>query len=734
MKKGLSAPVAALVLAVVGAPLPITAAMAQVTGEANEGVLQEIVVTAQKREQKLNDVGMTITAASGAQLQDAGVTDVTLLAEVVPGFSAAQTYEGYSVFSLRGVNFNSSQLSAPPAVTTYLDEAALPYPAMTGGLLLDVERVEVLKGPQGTLFGQNATGGSINVIAAKPTATFEEGFKTEVNNFGQVWLEGYGSGPLTDTLSARLALSTTQFGAWQHPYHIGEGKNGDQDKGVGRLILDWHPTDRLKATLNVNGNYDHSEAIMPQLSQLIIANPANAAPGLIGYPLPTNPREADIPPGFDTHKDWGTYQVVGRIDYELFDDLTLTSLTNFADTHVYTPLNEAGTGIVVELGDGNGSINTINQEIRLTGKIPSLGINYIVGANYGHDDIHDNVNSDNIAFSAAPPDFDTNALWHVKNHAEGAFGNIDYEVVHGVTLTGGLRYTDTEQQIDGCTYADGFCATGVNITGTQKQDNVSWRAGINFKPTEDTLLYGLVSRGYKAGLFPAIFAFSPEQVQPVRQEELTSYEVGTKLSLLDRRLQFNVSAFYYDYIDKQFFTYAIVEPIGPVNTIVNIPKSNVKGADLELTARPVDRLTLHAAFTYVKTEVGQYVGIGPARNTVNFTGKEFNFAPPLSGVLSADYRTPLSSNLSAVLGANALYNDRAYADLGENPDTLLPSYVTVDLRAGIESVHGWRVGLFVRNLADKYYWTSIYNGGDTLVKMAGLPRMFGLSAAYNFGR
>jgi iron complex outermembrane receptor protein len=688
----------------------------------------DIVVTAQKREQRLNDVGLTITAQTGDQLRVAGVSELTSLAQVVPGFSAAQTAFGYPIFSLRGVNFNSSQLSAPPAVSTYLDEAILALPAMTGGLLLDVERVEVLKGPQGTLFGQNATGGSINVIAAKPTDTARAGFTSEVNHFGQVMFEGYVSGPVSDTLSIRVSANTTQFGAWQRRYFMGKAKNGDQNRAAARILAEWRPTDRLRLLVNLNGNYDHGEAPMPQLAKVI----PPAIPELIGYPFPNNARDTDIDPGYNTRKRTRTYQAIGRIDYDLADDVTFTSLTNYANSRIFVPLNQEGTGVVALQGDGHGTVNSFNQEVRITGEIPSAGLNYILGANYSRDKLRDNFVSFNIRYSSTPPNTLIEPTWFVKNRAAGVFGNIDYEVVKGVTLTGGLRYTDTRQSIDGCTYFDGFCATGGNLSNSQKQDNLSWRAGINFQPDSDTLLYALVSRGYKAGLIPAVFAFTPAQVAPVSQEKLTSYEVGTKLSLLDRRLQFNVSGFYYDYIDKQFLTYTTVPLIGAVNAIVNIPKSKVQGVDVELTARPVDGLTLTGALTYVKTEVGTFAGIGAAGNPIDFTRKEFNFAPPVSATLSMDYRLPVGSDLAAVFGANMLYNSRTFADLGENPDTRLREYATVDLRVGLESERGWRFGLFVRNLADKYYWTSVFNGGDTLVKMAGLPRTFGASASFDF--
>jgi len=691
-------------------------------------VLSEVVVTAQKRSQKLSDVGITVVAPSRAELQDAGVTDVSQLAAVVPGFSSGLTYEGYSVFSLRGVNFNSAQLSAPPAVSVYVDEAVLPYPAMTSGILLDVERVEVLKGPQGTLFGQNATGGSINVIAAKPTSQMAAGVQTEINNFGQVMLEGFVSGPLSDTFRARFAATTTQFGAWQRGYYLSNNENGDQNKAAARVLLDWTPTDELKIAFNLNGNYDHGEAMMPQLLKVI----PPAVPALISYPLPNDPRDAEIDPGYNTHKHSRTYQAVGRVDYELSDDLTFTSLTDYANSEVFTPLNQDGTAVIALQGNAHGAVETVNQEIRLTGKVPASGINYIVGANYAHDDIDDNVVSNNILYSATPPNTLLEPTWKVKSTSAGVFGNVDYEIVRGVTLTGGLRYTDTKQSIDGCTFFNGFCVTGVNITGEQKQDNLSWRAGVNFKPNDDTLLYGLISRGYKAGLFPAIFAFSQAQINPVNQEKLTSYEVGAKVNLLDRRVQFSTSGFYYDYLDKQFFTYTTVPLIGAVNTIVNIPTSKVKGIDAELTVRPMQTLTLHVAFTYVDTEVGRFHGIGAAGNPVDYTGKEFNFAPPLSATFDAQYRATLSANLQGYAGVNAFYNARTFADLGENPDARLPAYATVDLRAGLQSHAGWRIGLFLRNVSDKYYWTTAFNGGDTLVKMAGMPRTYGTTLEWLF--
>ena len=199
------------------AALMATGASAAQSGDngGSDVVLEELVVTAQKREQSINDVGLSITAISGEALAARGVTSVADLQKVTPGFTYTQTQFDMPVYSLRGVGYYESSLAANPAVTVYVDEVPLPYPAMTRGALLDVQRIEVLKGPQGTLFGQNSTGGGINYVAAKPTAAPKGGITAEYGRFDTFRAEGYVSGPLAEAVRARLALSTTQSGGWQ---------------------------------------------------------------------------------------------------------------------------------------------------------------------------------------------------------------------------------------------------------------------------------------------------------------------------------------------------------------------------------------------------------------------------------------------------------------------------------------------------------------------------------------
>ena len=176
--------------------------------QATSSGLGDIVVTAQKREQAINDVPLSITAASGEKLANQGITNVADLVKIVPGFNYTESAFATPVYTLRGIGFYDTSLAAKPTVSIYQDQVPIPFSIMTRGATLDLERVEVLKGPQGTLFGSNATGGAINYIAAKPTSTFKAGLDAGLDSFGQVSGGGFISGPISDTLSARVAVRT----------------------------------------------------------------------------------------------------------------------------------------------------------------------------------------------------------------------------------------------------------------------------------------------------------------------------------------------------------------------------------------------------------------------------------------------------------------------------------------------------------------------------------------------
>jgi outer membrane receptor protein involved in Fe transport len=737
----------------------------------------EIIVTAQKRQQSLSDVGLTIVAASAQQLKNSGVTDVASLTKVAPGFTATRNVNGYAIYSLRGVNFNAYNLSALPAVTTYIDEAALPYPALTEGAMLDVERVEVLKGPQGTLFGQNATGGSINIIAAKPTASLAVGGEATVNNWGGVSLQGYVSGPLTDTLRARFAASTDQFGAWQKGYSGNSRKTGDADRLAARLLLDWRPTDRLKVSLNLNGNYDHGEPQAFQYGFAQPASPAGANPALLAAPQPPrSDRAADVDTDFRPFTHNKTYQTALRADYDLTDNLSLTSQTSYVHLRTHQLRDTDGTSVAVLNQGPRGSISSFSQEVRLTGKIPSQKINYILGATYQHDRVADGIDLRLLSYSALPHDSTLFADYNVRYRSAGLFANADWEFLPRLTLTAGARYTKAREALSGC-LADGgdginaafFTGISNQVRGlqglpagpaippggcitlddrptasaplgpylpydanlAQKEHNLSWRAGLNYKPARDTLLYALVSRGYKAGGYPAALNTNATEFTPVRQERLTSYEAGAKVSLFNGALRANVAGFYYDYRDKQVLVYIPSPIFGLLTAYQNIPKSTVKGIDVDLTFKPVHALTIRPAFTYLKSRAGNFESLSGQGVSQNVKGNQLNFAPKLTGTVDAEYDFPLGSR-DAFIGGNLQHNSKAFSDLTETAALKIPNYTTYDMRIGLRSQAGWHASLWVHNLTNKYYWTNMIYGGDSFLKLTGMPRTIGGTFGVNF--
>lgn len=762
------------------AALALVATGTLVAGRANaEGVsgpgqsdtaLEEIVVTAQKRAQSVNDVPISVSVASAIELQSAGISDATDLGKIVPGFTASTSVFGPPVFSLRGVNFNSFQASAPPTVSSYIDEAALPYPIMGQALFLDVERVEVLKGPQGTLFGQNATGGSINVIAAKPTDQLSAGVGLDVNQWGETTANGFVSGPISDTLRGRLALQTTQFGGWQRGYFNNKQENGDQDKLAGRVLLDWTPTDKLTVALNLNASRDRSEQQQAQAFLFQPAVPAapTAAPFLqYAAHLPRNARDADFDLGFDTRANNQNWQAVVRADYEVTDAITLTSITNYIDSKYRAPHDQDGTAVPMQQGIAKADIGSFNQEVRIAGDFKEQGINFVLGLSYGDDDITEGVANNYAGYTGFPANSPAEWRYDLTQEASAVFGSVDYEFLPDLTLTLGARYTDTSQSIKGCTYdaggggiagtagflaglfnpaasasyVPGGCITINDTNGSflptavdreQDETNTAWRGALNWKPTKDSLIYGSVSRGYKAGTFPVIIQLFDSAIKPVKQEELTSYEIGTKLSLFDRRVQFNAAAFHYDYVNKQFFSFLPVFPGLVTATLLNIPKSNVDGVEFDITAQPIEGLRVTAGATYIKTEVKKYIGFDFAGAPLDFSGKEFNYAPPWSANLDAEYTFPVGDALKAFVGGSVTYRDSTFADLGENPDFAMPSYTLLDARIGLVSDAGWRVSLYGRNLTDEYYWNSVASAGDGAVRFTGEPRTIGANFSYQF--
>ena len=644
-------------------PLPPQTAADADRAEADQSYAGDIVVTANKREQNLNDVGLSVTAISGEALAERRITSVQDIAAAVPGLKFAESGTSTPIYTLRGIGFNEESLGVYPSVSVYTDEVPLPFPVLTLRAAFDLERVEALKGPQGTLFGQNATGGAINYIAAKPTDELRYGADISYGRFNAVNGNAFVSAPLGANAGVRLAVSAADSDGWQRSLTRPGDRNGAQKYISGRLTLDANPSEVLRLRATVTAWQDKSEPQAAQLIAIRAQNPAAVQPAVFAAPFATkDPRSADwtTTSNYAVFKNvaTGDFSVVPkttadlsprsnrkfiqgalRADLDLGDFATLTSITSYLDFDQHLYSDKDGTAqAVANIGDALANIHSFNQELRLAnaGKGP---FRWVLGANYEKSrTFEDQALTFANGSSSAPGTLFINTtgsevLQNIRNYA--VFANGEYDLTSALTLKLGGRYTNSRNRAELCSKGNGdglvstlfniiggfsgnpFTPIGVNgcyvlnakgvpgdrIMSTLAEHNFSWRAGIDYKPNADTLFFANVSRGYKAGSFPTLASADYKAYFPVTQESVLSYEAGFKASLADHLIQFNGAAFYYDYTDKQIRG-KVVDPIFDVlDVLINVPKSRVLGAEAELTVRPAAGLSLGGSVTYLDSKV-----------------------------------------------------------------------------------------------------------------------------------
>jgi len=724
--------------------------------------LEEIVVTAQKRSQSINEVPMSISAFSNEQLNDRGIDQIQDFAQSVPAFNYSESRVGTPIYTLRGVGFNDVALGGRPTVSVYHDEVPVPFAIETTGSFLDLQRVEILKGPQGTLFGQNSTGGAINVIAAKPTNELEGGIEVGYGNYDELITGGYVSGPINDEIRFRVAARQHTRDGWQENYLTGE-EMASKDLGSARLLLDWLATDRLTLAFNLNGFKDKGESQAPQITEIIPGFPSVAplVPGLLDTPVSPEDNDAAnwTPANYD--RDNKFYQANLRADYQLNDNFMLTSLSSYSKYKADQPQDVDGQQIIGLQQTQTGDIESYFQELRIAGDIFE-GAFLTAGVNYSYDETRE-YNDDNLVDSTLSVVSGGLSTFAMRNDQDidtyAAFTHLEYAITDALSGHAGVRYTDSKNDFTGCTaenghgtaparfgsilatvLAPGGCFTA-DATGTPTlvknnldEDNTSWSVGLDWHFGDDSMLYGNISRGFKSGGFPTIAATAVVQYEPTKQEELTSYEIGFKSAINDE-LQVNGAVYYYDYSDKQVLGFFEDEIFGPILRLVNIPDSEVTGGEIELQWASTFGLDVSLAASYLESEVtSDFINPNAFGVATNFKGESFPNAPDTQVNMDAVYRWSVTGNTDGFVGANAYYQSSTNSEFGESPELDVDAYTLVDLRAGLEASDGaWKVSAWVRNVNDEYYWTNSSKTNDTIIRFTGMPRTYGISLNYAFG-
>jgi iron complex outermembrane receptor protein len=740
-------------------------ASAQDTEEAQaSGGVGEIIVTAQRREQSVLDVPIAITAVSGASLQNAGISDSSQLAATVPNLQINSAYgKTQPNFSLRGIGVgNEYSANQASPIGVYVDDAYIASRTSQGAQLYDLERVEVLRGPQGTLFGRNTTGGAINIITRKPDLEGTNGYaEASYGTFNAVHLQGAVETTLVDdVLGLRVAANFDRTDPTFDNLIAGiPGPNGGKSFS-GRALLRWKPSSRFDVLLKAYGSKD----ILTQGAlHSIGATPTGVNP-LTGYSR-AGLDFYDVEYGYRGRRRTNSYGVLGSIKFEASDNVTLYSLTSY-DGGFFLVDNDADAQ-PLSLLNYNPTSHTrqFNQELRANMSFDRLDL--VMGGYYGSD----RTRTENFLGlyyflrdlgAPADPTGATGGFSIVQNYTQdrqskALFAQADYQLTDQLTVTGGLRYTWDKSQLRNALSYFGdydfnplvYTVTDPNNYGQpvptlrESDGALTGRVAVNYKFDSGMLVYASYNHGYRAGTFNGGAYASVAQLDYVEPEIIDAYEVGAKGRLFDRALTYSLAAFYYDYKNQQ-----TNEVINFTGFLRNAGSARVYGAELELNGYFGPNLTMHASIGLLNTKYKQLIlGRDVASGTigVDLAGNELPFAPKLSMQFGADWTVANIGNGRLRLLPEVSYvsrqwfspfNDRESfpGDPIGNGRLQQKGYAKVDGQLLWDN-EKLTVGLYVKNLFEKHY----YSYGLDLRTFFGLdflapadPRTFGVLARVNF--
>jgi len=641
-------------------------------------------------------------------------------------------------------------------VSMSIDEAPLPYPTLAAGAMLDLERVEVLKGPQGTLYGQNSTGGTINFVVAKPTDQLSFGVEESISRFGELDTEAFVSGPVAENVGMRLAARYEGGGAWQRS-DTRDDSLGMRDFLTARLLTRWTPSAKTTISLSLNGFRDRSDNQAGQLVGIYTTSPAVAA-SLANHPIGVRDnRAADWGPGRTYGRDTDYGQAVLRVDTRMSFG-TVTSISSAQHLRRDDRSDSDGTNLQLFEVGLPGQATILAQELRASGRRGSL--QWILGGNYQREWIRDGLDA---RFADGNFPFDgTNVRTRQNVSTWALFANGDYALTRALSLEGGVRYTDEIRRFEGCSYDDGDgtgaayvsraasllsgstvtiarggCATlGADLRPAVVHDalkdrNWSWRAGLRWQAADALLIYANISRGHKSGAFITAGATSAGQFAPAKPESVLAYEAGVKFSDAAHRITVSAAGFYYDYDDKQLKGKAIDPRLGPLSGLINVPKSHVVGAEVDLSWRPIDGLALKTAGSRTYSRIdGNFINYDGLGHRANLSGQRFPLTPGWHLTGDAEYRWGMGEAWKPFVGADVSYQSRTNAGLGNQPLLDMPGYALADARAGVSWAR-WTGQMFVQNLGGARYATFVSAvSPDTIVRLAGRPRTLGVRLSY----
>lgn len=721
-----------------------------------------ISVTAQKRSQSIQDVPLSISAFGDEAIEKLGAKSFADLTIAIPSVSVQTGSGAFPVTYIRGIGTNDNSIGSEPSIGVYIDGV---YASRLGGALtelLDVQRVEVLKGPQGTLFGRNSIGGAISIVTKKPTDEIEGKINLEYSSFNTIKTSAVLNAPLIDdTLFARAYVSKTTSDGWQE--NVLSDENGYQkDRLNAGIKLTWYLTDDVEVNFSSNfSDYDDTAGYVDNLASILPVSPETQIlddnkvvnGGFDVFGNPANNQTINVP-RFERELQ----EHILDVSWSINDNVSFTSLSSYRD---YTTISSrAYDGTEYFIGENiysEESSESFGQEFRLSSESDSLF--WVLGVSAFKEEAELDFTMkffDIFMLQGMPINFGAPFTEHSLTAAEtesfAIFGDANYKLTEQMSVTVGARYSKDEKSMayNNGLHAEGAALLGgfgmvtptpyqfvdsqgqVDLSATNQKDSwtdISPRVVLDYK-FDSTLWYASVTQGYKSGAFNSypspdptkFFLVFPEARASVEPETVTNYELGFKSELLDSDLQLNGSFYYMDYQDLQVF-----QIVGTLTQLANAGAAKSSGFELDGRYFINQELSLLFNATWMDTEYKEY-----KYGEIDYAGTPLLFSPELSGSISFDYQTSIEN--IGEFNAFLIYSYRG--------DHLLSSayeqeaYAVVNANISLMSDdEAWQLSLFANNLMDEAFLTSV---SDNLSSFGftgafrNTPRSYGLSLTYNF--
>ena len=736
-----------------------------------DAAIEEILVTAKKRAQSIQDVHISMNAFTQEDLDDLGWTDITQVGNQSPNLDIKYVWgNSMPVFTIRGVGMNSFQASDTPSVGLFVDEVFQTSMAVMGAHLFDIERVEVIKGPQGDVFGRNTNGGAVSYFTRKPSREANGYARVSYGRWDRSEVQAAVGGPIGDTVSGRVSLmSIRQSEGWVYNRTTGNDV-GEVDILSGRAQLMWEPSDDLSVNFKLFASRDRSQPVyfqhvgyrekgnIGQLCQAFLEGrlDPNTCVSFDGYSdTDGDPYAGDYtndPSTFinedETLKNdnWG-----GTITVEKeFGDISLLSVTSYQEYERWQPKESDGTPSLYVDFLFTSEIWAFSQELRLTSNYDGP-FNWIVGANYGRDEV------------AELP----GRIGYVEDYLNGwridltyeqdrenlaGYGQFTFDLGDKWRISAGgrvLKDDVTFQQSvnlyvppDGPVILSNMLPRTIvapdgsveELDGKLDDTAFTWRVALDFIPNDNIMLYGSVASGYKPGGFNGGFNLNPLQYLPFYEEEVTAIEIGLKSILANGRAVFNAAAFTYDYDGLQAATARVYNGV-VFTSLDNLAEADVEGFEADIHLRPMESLDIKLGVSFLDTQNNDprpnfdgARGMSP-RKLPNSPEQTFNAA--------VTYTIPLTNG-----GSLRLFGDYYYqGDHFKEAVNLLPLEINQDqLNARITYVSpdgNWDIGAWAKNITDTVWVTDTLTDPVALgwgVWVHGAPRSFGVTANWRWGQ